>query len=103
MACLPASPHVAFLHMAQSLLIPAKTAMRAARAQRRVRPLLTEPPSRVTRVWGLMLKLVRVTDTIGSKARIKTSREDGALVTSSDVNMVVVQGVLQLSLLKPTL
>ena len=41
--------------------------MRNPQIHRRVRPLLTDPPSRVTRVWPEMAKLERVTDTTGSK------------------------------------
>ena len=45
---------------------------REKRAHRRVRPLLTEPPTMVARLWLDRLKLERVTDTTGSKVKTIT-------------------------------
>ena len=77
-----------------SMLIAAR---RERQAQSRVLPLLTDPPSRVTRVWPDRLKLDRVTDTIGSNA---SHREGVPIVGVLYVNWVayevLVHGGLQL-------
>ena len=85
------------LQFGQLLWVQAKTVM----AQRMVRPLLTKPPSWVTTHQGPGRDAEA-----GSGHRDQRVKQDGeeihgsrVLVTSSVVNLMAVQGVLQLWLL----